>query len=174
MCWVAGRARGAEERAMPIDVNAASGVSIPTAGNRQRFADVFWAAWLTITAPDRQVIVAWWGLGIVGRSASPTIHLVTNDNLPASAECQAFEHTMRFNAGVADLMPDGVLASLIGHELPHVRHFARPGSFATAPSATRQQRGRGRCHRYRLGIQHRRPAGSGECAFSRHRCCDRR
>jgi len=57
-----------------------------------------------------------------------------------AAAVEAFGHHLNFNSQICDQMPDAVFADLIGHELAHVWHFARPGSFANTIGAAHQQR----------------------------------
>ena len=124
---------------MPIQIDVASGLELADGndGNRQRFVDVFRAAWLTIPVADQQRMVTWWQAGFAGQS-SPQVQLLANYQLAAAVE--AFGHHLNFNSQTCDLMPDAILADLIGHELAHVWHFARPGSFANTIGASHQQR----------------------------------
>ncbi|EAQ81584.1 hypothetical protein [Blastopirellula marina] len=124
---------------MPISIDTASGLQLADGsdGARQRFANVFRTAWLTIPAADQQRIVTWWQPGFAGQ-ASPQVQLLANYNMAAAAE--AFGHHLNFNSDVCDLMPDAILADLIGHELAHVWHYAQQGSFANTIGATHQQR----------------------------------
>jgi hypothetical protein len=133
------RAYGVTTRVMPIAIDAASGIELADGndGNRQRFGDVFRAVWLAIPHGDRQQIVVWWHAGFAGQ-ASPLVQLLANYQMTAAAE--AFGHHLNFNADVCDLMPDAILADLIGHELSHVWHYARPASFANKIGATHQER----------------------------------
>ncbi len=128
-----------ERCVLPIPIDAASGLELADGsdGNRQRFADVFRAAWVAIPGADQQRLVVWWQAGFAGQS-SPVLELLANYQMAAAAE--AFGHHLNFKSGVCDLMPDAILADLIGHELGHVLHFARPGSFANTIGATHQQK----------------------------------
>jgi hypothetical protein len=114
---------------VPIPIDPDSGLSLADEGpgDRQRFAGIFHAAWNLLQAADRERIVDWWHAGFAGEP-SPQIHLMADYELPAAAE--SFGHRLFFNAGVADLMPEAILSSLIGHELAHVLHYATPGSAA--------------------------------------------
>ena len=124
---------------MPIPIDVGSGLELADGndGNRQRFADVFRTAWLAIPGADQQPMVVWWHAGFAG-DPSPVVQLLANYHMAAAAE--AFGHHLNFNSEVCDQMPNAILADLIGHELGHVFHFARLGSFANTLGATHQQR----------------------------------
>ncbi len=124
---------------MPIVSDAGSGLSIPNAGpwNWQRFADVR-DAWLSIPAvrpAGHHRLV-----GPRGRRAARIADAPPGQQQHLPAECQAFGHSIYFNADDADLMPDYILRNLIGHDLAPVRQDARAGSCANPPGAAHQQR----------------------------------
>lgn len=66
------------------------------------------------------------------------VELLSNYQMAATVE--AFGYHLNFNSGTCDQMSDAILADLIGHELAHVWHFARPGRFANTIGGTHQKR----------------------------------
>lgn len=115
---------------MPIEIDKASGLSVPDAGpgNRERFAAIFQLVWASIPPRYREQIVAYWKKF----RDRPVIDMLSRFRFPG--ENEDYGCIVKFNAEAADWMADNWLAGLIAHELGHVWHYSNPTSESNRPA----------------------------------------